>query len=271
MRHIDINIVCNRLSEKVIEDLERKQKELADCDDQKKINVISGGNTTWRKTKECLENFSNRKCWYTESKNPGCLYDIDHFRPKAPKLNGSGETDYWYWFLVFDPENYRLSCQFSNRLNTNRETGETGGKGDQFPLLGSQVHAASKVDLTKENPVLLDPCCSDDCELLEFLPDGRPVVSSQYKNDKTACFRVDKTKILLNLDFPTFNEDREALYNKIKRLVERGDRYGAGNPALDDIKQDLKELMQKESQYSKAAECYIRSFRDRKWVEDIFF
>jgi hypothetical protein len=201
-----------------------------------------------------LEEASNRKCWYTESKNPGCLYDVDHFRPKARKENGDGVTQYWYWFLAFDPENYRLSCQFSNRLNINPETGQTGGKGDQFPLLGGQVHATTKADIAIENPVLLDPCNSNDCDLLEFQPDGRPVVSPSQRDNLDTCYRVEQSKLLLNLDFPTFNEDREALYNKINKLVERGDRYGTGNPALQDVEQDLKELMEDGKPYSKAAE-----------------
>ncbi len=120
------------------------------------------------------------------------------------------------------------------------------------------------------NPVLLDPCNLDDCGLLEFLPDGRPVVASRYKSDLSACYRVDESKLLLNLDFPTFNEARESLYNRVRKLVDRGDDYGAGNPALEDVKQDLQELMEENSEYSKAAECFVRCFRDRVWIEQLF-
>ena len=271
MRHININDAIALIPEEVITDLENKNQETIDGDDHIKHTVMSSGNATWRNVKTSLENVSNRKCWYTESKNPGCVNDVDHFRPKARKKNREGTVQYWYWFLAFDPENYRLSCQFSNRLNINPETGLTGGKGDQFPLLDGQAHATTKAEIAQENPVLLDPCNPLDCDLLEFHPDGRPVVSHKRRNESSACYRVEQSKLILNLDFPTFNEDREALYNKIKELVKRGDSYGQGNPALEDVKQDLQDLLDKDSAYSKAAECYIRCFRDRAWIEELLF
>ncbi len=181
MRYIDINLLRDQIPAEVMTDLNNKHQAIVDGDDQIKQDVIGNGNTTWRHVKGCLEETSNRKCWYTESKNPGCLYDVDHFRPKARKEDGDGVVQYWYWFLAFDPENYRLSCQFSNRLNINPESGLTGGKGDRFPLLGGQAHATTKAEIASENPVLLDPCNSDDCDLLEFQPDGRPVVSSNHR------------------------------------------------------------------------------------------
>jgi hypothetical protein len=269
MRYVDINIVIAKIPAKVMTALKNKHQVLVNGDDPIKQTTIDNGNTTWRDTKKSLENASNRKCWYTESKNPGCLNDVEHFRPKGKKINGIGVVHHWYWFLAFDPENYRLSCQFSNRINKNPESGLTGGKGNQFPLMGGQAHSTTKAGIALENPVLLDPCSITDCDLLEFQPDGRPVVSSKHRNNQDASYRVEQSKLLLNLDFPTFNEDRESLYNDIKRLVERGERYGAENPAIEDVKQDLHKLMDADSPYSKAAECYIRCFRDHEWVEEI--
>ena len=97
------------------------------------------------------------------------------------------------------------------------------------------------------------------------------IVSMEHVLDSDACFRVEQSKLLLNLDYPTFNEDRERLYNKIRKLVDRGDRYvRRGNvDALEDAKDDLRDLMHEDAEYSKAADCYIRCFRDRDWVEDL--
>ncbi len=271
MRYIDINQFIEKLPDEVVTNLANKDQEVVDGDDQGKQTLISGGNATWTQTKAYLEETSNRKCWYTESKNPGCTNDVEHFRPKGRKENSDGDLLHWYWFLAFDPENYRLSCQFSNRLNVNPESGLTGGKGSQFPLLAGPDHATTKAEISLEKPVLLDPCNKDDCELLEFQPDGRPVVAADSRENPESCDRVEKSKLLLNLDFPTFNEDREALYNQIKQLVERGDRYGIDNPAFQDIETDLKGLMAADKPYSRAAECYIRCFRDREWVEQLLF
>lgn len=131
-------------------------------------------------------------------------------------------------------------------------------------------HATSLAGIGTEKPVILDPCVKSDTELLEFQPDGRPVVSMQYVADKDAKDRVEQSKLLLNLDYPTFNEDREILYNKVKEYVDRGDRYiQSENDAIDDVKDDLRALMHPDAEYSKAAECYIRCFRDREWIEDL--
>ena len=57
----------------------------------------------------------------------------------------------------------------------------------------------------------------------------------------------------------------------IKKLVNRGDDYEPDRPAMENVKEDLLELMDRKSPYSKAAECYIRCFRDCKWIEQLLF
>ena len=273
MRFINLDQILNDASEDITLTLEVKNQSLLTKTETQKKTAIANGNPHWRPMKEELERLAGRKCWYTESKNPGCLNDLEHFRPKGRVVDKNDNLIHWYWFLAFNPINYRLSAQIPNRLNDNEVLGETGGKGDNFPLPSGSIHGANLADALAENPVLLDPCCEEDTALIEFHPDGRPVVSQEYSHDKTACDRVTQSNLLLNLDYSTFNEDREALYNKVRSLVEdRGDRYfDTGNDALEDTKQDLRNLMLPESEYSKAAECYIRGFRDRVWVEGLFF
>ncbi|RDH84323.1 MAG: hypothetical protein DIZ78_12330 [endosymbiont of Escarpia spicata] len=237
--------------------------------DAEKVDTAANGNDHWRPVKTHLEDASNRKCWYTESKSPGCQNDVEHFRPKA-RVPKEGCIEHWYWFLAFNPINYRLSSQFSNRLNYNSVLGATGGKGNKFPLMPGSPRVTDMAGLDDEQPVILDPCIEADTELLEFQPDGRPVVSMKHVADVDARYRVEQSKLLLNLDFPTFNEGRESLYNRIKELVERGDRYVRdGVDALEDVQNDLRALMHEGAEYSKAAECYIRCFRDRDWVEEL--
>ncbi|MDP2227707.1 MAG: hypothetical protein Q8J78_09560, partial [Moraxellaceae bacterium] len=84
-----------------------------------------------------------------------------------------------------------------------------------FPLLNNTPHAMNEADLVHESPALLDPCSRDDVGLLAFSPDGRPVVSPAYAGNADARLRVEKSNLLLNLDYPTFNEGREELYNKL--------------------------------------------------------
>ncbi len=270
MRYIDLNAVIDSIPQAIRDDLHVIDDSMATKTDAEKVTTASAGNPNWSPVKTYLENASNRKCWYTESKNPGCLNDVEHYRPKAKVTDSAGHVEHWYWFLAFNPINYRLSSQISNRLNINLVLGATGGKGNKFPLLAGSPRATDLAGLPIEQPVILDPCSEADTELLEFQPDGRPVLSMRHSGDLVARERVEQSKLLLNLDYGTFNEDREALYNKIRRLVERGDRYiEDGIPAIDDVLNDLRDLMSPDAEYSKAAECYIRCFRDRAWVEDL--
>lgn len=273
MRFIDLDDILEKTDDAVLEKLELKNQSIATETDPQKQTTAANGNIHWRPMKGPLERLTGGKCWYTESKNPGCNNDLEHFRPKGKITDKDGTLLHWYWFLAFNPINYRLSAHIPNRLNKNTVLGETGGKGDNFPLLPGSTHGSNLAEINDELPVLLDPCCEEDTTLLEFLPDGRPVASRRFKNNKTIVSRVQKSSLLLNLDYSSFNEDREALYNKIRDLIEnRGDQYfKTGNEALEHTKQDLRELMHPNSEYSAAAECYIRGYRDRTWVEELLF
>lgn len=273
MRFIDLAQIVDDVDEDVSKVLESESQGLLTKTDIQRKAAIDNGNQYWRPVKEEFERISGRKCWYTESKNPGNLNDLEHFRPKGRVVDKDENLVHWYWFLAFDPSNYRLSAQLPNRLNKNGVLEATGGKGDKFPLIAGSNHGNNLAEVANELPVLIDPCIEDDTLLLEFLPDGRPVVSQNFSNDAVAVDRVLQSNLLLNLDYSTFNEDREALYNKIEDLItDRGARYYAtGNEALEDTKNDLRDLMSTDAEYSSAAECYIRGFRDHEWVEDLFF
>ena len=271
MRYIDLTAVIATIPVSILEKLKSVDDLMQSSTDPEKEFTASNGNTHWNPIKLHLEAASNRKCWYTESKNPGCPNDVEHFRPKGKKLAKNKKIIHWYWFLAFNPINYRLSCILPNRQNKNPILGATGGKHDHFPLLNNTKYAKNLTELIQESPTILDPCNKEDVNLLAFSLDGRPVVSPKFSSDITACTRVKKSNLLLNLDYPTFNEDREQLYNTVRSLVERGDRYFAKNSdSLSDVVDDLCALFHPDSQYSKAAECYVRCFRDRSWIEKIF-
>lgn len=270
MRYIDLHAIIKQIPYAKLSPLEDVNASMLAMSDEQKMAKGRNGDGIWGPIKPFLEEASNRKCWYTESKNAGCLNDLEHFRPKGRVADKNDNVIYWYWFLAFNPNNYRLSSQVPNRLNGNEVLGKTGGKGNHFPLLSGSVHANNLAEIDNESPVLLDPCNEGDTLLLEFSPEGRPVVSQQFSKDAVAIERVLQSNLLLNLDYTTFNEERERLYNRISSLVERGDQYFTDeNDALNDTKTDLQELMADGAEYSKAAECYIRCFRERPWVEDL--
>jgi len=275
MRYIDINDFLATVPANKKRNLSRNQRDLNGKSIEEVKRKVSNGNAKWRPIKSDLENYTNRKCWYTESKNAGFPNEVEHFRPKGRIVDDNGNVVHWYWFLAFNPINYRLSCQFPNRLNVNPETDETGGKGDKFPLLATplgihSIHATNINEVIDELPVLLDPCVESDTQLLAFSPEGKPVVAPHAANCPIARKRVEESNLLLNLDFPTFNEEREELYAEVVKLITRGDRYAANrSDALEDVKEDLDAMLQPNRAYSKAAESYIRGFRDRDWVDEI--
>lgn len=271
MRYIDLNAAIASVPAPILKKLHSANVAMNVKSDEKKEVAASKGNVYWTPVKKYFEAVSERKCWYTESRNSGCVNDVEHFRPKGKKLSSSKQVAHWYWFLAFNPINYRLSCALPNRQNKNPLLGATGGKHDHFPLLNDTKHATDLASIASESPAIIDPCNKEDVKLLAFSPDGRPVVSPYFASDLVARARVEKSNLLLNLDYPTFNEDRERLYNRVKELVERGDRYFAKNSDnLPDVISDLRALFDPFAEYSSAAECYVRCFRDRSWIDQMF-
>jgi len=75
---------------------------------------------------------------------------VEHFRPKT-RVSTTGGIEYWYWFLAFNPINYRLSSQISNRLTRKSVLGATGGKGNKFPLMPDSPRATYMAGLGSEH------------------------------------------------------------------------------------------------------------------------
>jgi len=266
MRYIDLSKFVASLPRRERQRLRGLNNSMIGMADDDKKDFAKNGNRHWSPIKTYLEKMSRRKCWYTESKNPGFPNEVEHFRPKGQVVEND-IIKHWYWFLAFNPDNYRLSCQFPNRLNVNLLLGETGGKGDKFPLIDEHRYATTRFRRKDEQPILLDPCNENDVNLLNFNPDGRPTVSALFQHDQIARERVEKSNLLLNLDYPTFNEERETLYNEIRDIVTEGDEHSTNTALIASLSDRLNRLMHEDSAYSKASECYIRCFRDREWVE----
>src|SRR4051794_37266577 len=77
--------------------------------------VASNGAKKWSPLKNALLSKLGNKCWYTEVELVGAPLAIDHFRPICH-----------YWWLTFDPENYRIACPFSNSPQHNAAQGCAG-------------------------------------------------------------------------------------------------------------------------------------------------
>ena len=226
--------------------------------EDRKAHTARNGPNKWRPIKDSLTNTLGRKCWYTEVELVGAPLAIDHYRPICD-----------YWWLSFDPGNYRLACPWANSPEHNAAHGCAGGKGDNFPLIAPGVRATNNDELRDERPVILDPCEAEDCHLLAFQIDGRPVIHPDFVDDLVAVQRVEASKILLNLDHPEFNSKREQLYHEICEDVGLYEALPAPSPNRNVIRQRLASRVASNAPFSVAARQYLGMRKDLDWVADL--
>lgn len=276
MRFIDLEEIRPTIRAEVAALEEAKGWVSSEADPDRRATLINRFRGRWTAVRKAFAAFSNDKCWYVECKNPGTDDDVDHFRPKLGVWEDRNHPGY-YW-LAFEWTNLRLSCHHANRLRTNPETGQTGGKAEHFPLINPDDRVRSPSDdLLIEVPALLDPTNFADVALLSFRPNGEVDLCPKYRGQPIAEAKFEASRLYLHLNWPKFREARLVLYQKIERIIYRGEReapqnYGgvhtAGEAFLDACR-DLARAMAAKEEYSKAARVYVESFRHLWWVRDI--
>jgi hypothetical protein len=265
MRHVPLAQVLRAIfaapdGETIRDRLKRAHKKLArrtpTADRQGAVE--SNGLRKWSPLKRFLTTRLGKKCWYTEAEPIGCHLVIDHYRPFSE-----------YWWLAYDPENFRVACSFANSPEFNELHNCAGGKGDQFPLLAPGLKAKGKNKLRQERPVILDPCTSEDCDLLAFQQTGIPALNPTHNGDAAAAQRVDQSLILLNLDHPDFNSKREQLYHAISEDVQTHEELPVGAQTRNVIKARLASRISPRAPFSSAARQFLQFYRNLDWVQDI--
>jgi len=188
---------------------------------QKRKEIIDNNRELWTKIKSTLLSWSHNKCWYSELKDVGSDYHVDHFRPKGRVLN-PGETEReGYWWLAFDWTNYRIAVSWCNSPHKN-DQGISKGKHDQFPLKPGSYTATEPGDLTtEEEPYLLDPTDELDVTYISFDEQGIPVptVQSGWQAE-----RVTRTRDILHLDAPQMIEARQRIWRECEHIAAATDR-----------------------------------------------
>lgn len=234
----------------------------------------------WRDLAKPLSILRNGKCWYSESKNPTSDKDVDHFRPKNRVAEDPDHEGYWW--LAFQWNNYRYSCQWCNQRRVDNANGTKGGKLDHFPVVGS-FRARLETDNWKQEEVeLLDPIDPDDWKLLTFLPNGQPTPT---KNKGTREHDRAATSILVyHLHCRELVVERKTLASTIRKLIENMEMLRSKITDLqirEVYKNQQRELLRAiddDSEYSAAALAYARAeiYKmecgdpvKRQWLEDI--
>jgi hypothetical protein len=142
-------------------------------------------------------------------------------------------------------------------------------KGDNFPLIPPSVRGTDEESIKLERPVILDPCKKEDCDLLAFQADGRPTLNPVYAADLIAKERVEKNKILLNIDHPDFNAKRERLYHDIAEDVKAHEALPADSQSRVDIRVRMERRLAANAPFSTAARYYLQVHRNLTWVEEL--
>jgi|SRR5208337_1455106 len=220
--------------------------------------ISQNGSTKWSPVKTRMTARLGNKCWYTEAELVGADLAIDHYRPKCD-----------YWWLAFNVRNFRVACPFANSPKHNAEHGCAGGKGDEFPLLPPGIRGTDEESIKLEKPVILDPCKKEDCDLLAFQADGRPILHPLYADDPIAKERVETSKILLNIDHPDFNSKREQLYHDIADDVKTYEALPEDSELRAVVRNRMKRRLAANAPFSTAAHYYLQVHRNLGWVEEL--
>lgn len=197
-------------------------------------------NNIWTDLKPYFKLVYGKVCWYSETDLSGEYGDIDHFRPKSVSMDAQKKIilSDGYWWLAYDYTNYRLSCTVSNR-----PSGNDVGKRNYFPLRDVRNALRPKDDITKEEPVLLDPCCLHDTRLMGYSADGEPI---PLTNDLWEIKRVDFSIKAYNLR--EFNTARKRIHGNCHIVVKLLDQALSN---IDDVEnnQDIGECISTMKEY----------------------
>lgn len=277
MIHINVRRIPHKDIKPLIDVANAAQREINnEKDPTKRKKLIEAHRPKWVAFRQAFENLSTRKCWYTESKNPGTDDDVDHYRPKGRIAEDKKHSGY-YW-KALDWTNFRLSCHRANRLRENPTTKKAHGKADHFPLLNPDKRAGGPAaSLDDEHPLLLDPCDPFDPPKLTFNTDGTVTVGPKYESDQVAVRQVEASRVYLHLDWPAFVDDRTQLYNQVVFKIEEGKQHAeltekgdkGSRLALKNIAMDLADMAREDKPYSAAVTAYISIYREIWWVRDI--
>lgn len=203
-------------------------KQLIDCADddgpdgksavQKRAKIIEDNQGLWRDRdlKKLLSKWSHGKCWYSELRELGSDYHVDHYRPKG-RVRSEGEPDRdGYWWLAFDWTNYRIAVSWVN--SPHKGSGPNAqGKSDYFPLKPGSSPADPLQPTDDELPMLLDPINEMDTLLIDFDENGLPVPTVGGWGE----VRVRGTTKILHLDAPQMLEARQQVWRDCERRIQR--------------------------------------------------
>ncbi len=224
MIHIDISDI--QIPDEWVTRSETLTTQLASLTAGERKNFIDDNrDITWgaNELRDALSALVGHKCWYTEVGLEGADPHVDHFRPKGAvrevdeNLKNTKKSDPGYWWLAFELENYRLTCQHANVRRVDRDT--DGGKWDYFPVDGNRAPDNTPTPQITERKLILDPTSNTDVQLLWFDKDGSPSCSATRSSNHHDRRRVDTTIWIYHLKKKEIKAARSKVMHDIKKDV----------------------------------------------------
>ena len=200
-----------------------------------------------REVRIALEELFYDKCAYCESRPTATSsWDVEHYRPKGRVAERPDHPGY-YW-LAYTWSNLYLSCSHCNqrRRDAPRWGDPTplpaGGKADQFPLENETDRALSpEDDLTRECPLLLDPCDPHDDPEAHLTYDSQGQILARRPEDQ----RATETIRILHLNRRRLRKDRMRIFAQVAKVLRLlGSKTVERNAELaDDVSRVLEDLL----------------------------
>lgn len=231
-------------------------------DGPEKINEHA---SLWRDCKDSLKNASNGKCFYCEVREIRSDGAVDHYRPKSI-----------YSWAAFRFSNFRFACTFCNSLRKDKKTGETGGKGNAFPLCEGCRRATCEAEEKDEFPALLDPCKAGDPLTIDFTTDGRAIPKYSDDND-VRKMRGEISIKAYHLNHTALIEERRQhsilLKEKIIAACHAERQYATGDLAsksnFDEAIAYLHRAIQPQAQFSAYAKRVLQCHKENPLIDAI--
>jgi hypothetical protein len=238
--------------------IELKNQLIAAPDKAARDALIDANGAMWGQLRNWLLSLSHDKCWYSEARDLFSVLEVEHYRPKKRcKRAPRGAIGDGYWWLAFDWKNYRLCGKVGNAK-----------KGDFFPLAtGSFVAAHGGISIDNELPLLLDPACPGDPDLLTFNEDG--TCGPHADADAATQLRVKTTTTRINLNHGRIAKGRQRIWKRCIDIIEDCRNLAmqlsvAPAPAeqarLILKKEELRTMVRPEAEFSAVAKaCLLKS------------
>ena len=207
-----------------------------------------------RNIKYSLIELFHGKCAYCESKiSHTASSDLEHYRPKSSVLESPSHSGYWW--LANEWENLLIACQACNRGSSYSKGGSTG-KRNRFPLQNESKRAFSPTDsLSKEVPLILNPCLDEPEFHLIYTDDG--MVVSNTEEGKTSI-------LILGLNRADLVHRRKNAIAEVKLQTKlllqlSKSKKGTDDPDWTEALKNLEELTEEHQEFAGLKRQYVNA------------